>query len=121
MQLVRRRGMQRRVLQPRPRAGDRRAQVVRDGVRHLAHAVHQPADAVEHVVDRLGKLVELVAAAGDAHAAAEIAGGDRGGGGRDIGQRAAEQAAHDEGAGQRHHRDHDQPPQQRVGQQLRAA
>ena len=61
------RGVQRGVLQPRPRAGDRRAQVVRDGVGHLAHAVHQPADAVQHVVDGLGELVELVAAAGQPH------------------------------------------------------
>ena len=60
-------GVQRGVLQPGAGAGDRRAQIVRDGVGHLAHAVHQPGDAVQHVVDRLGQLVELVAAAGQPH------------------------------------------------------
>ena len=61
-------GVQRGVLQPRARAGDRRAQIVGDGVGDLAHAVHQPADAVQHVVDGLGELVELVAAARQRHA-----------------------------------------------------
>ena len=77
----------------------------------------RPADAVEHVVDRLGELVELVAAAATAHPLREVAGGDGGGGGGDVGQGAAEQAAHQQRAGGGHAPTIDQRPQQRVGQQ----
>ena len=72
--------------------------------------VHQPADAVQHVVDRLGELVELVAAAGQPHALGEVAGRDRRGGGRDVGQRAAEQAAHHQRADGRHRQHHRAAP-----------
>ena len=56
---------------------DRRAQVVGDAVGHLAHPIHQPRDAVQHVVDRLGQPIELVAAAAQPHPAAQIALRDR--------------------------------------------
>ena len=51
------------------------------------------------------------------HALGEVAGRDRRGGGRDVGQRAAEQAAHHQRADRGHRQHHQQRPQQRVGQQ----
>jgi len=66
----------------------------------------------------IGELIELVAAAGDLDALREVAGGDRGGGGGDIGDSAAKQAADDDrtGCGHRQHDRHG--PDQRVGQQI---
>jgi len=91
---------------------------MRNGVRHLPHAVHQPADAVQHVVDYLGELIELVAAAGNLDALREIARGNRGGRGGHVGDGTAEQAAHDDGARSGHCQHDRHRPDQRVGQQI---
>ena len=103
-------GVQRCVFQAGAGAGDRGAQVVRDGVGHLAHALHQAADAVQHVVDDLRQLVELVAAPGQADPLREVAAGDGRGGGRNVGQGAAEQSADHECPGGGHPTDDQQRP-----------
>lgn len=59
-----------------PQARQRRLQVVRDGVGHFAHALHQLVDLVEHVIDDGGDVVEVVVAAGDLDALLEVAAGD---------------------------------------------
>ena len=109
-------GVQHGVLQPGAGAGDRGAQVVRDGVGNLAHAVHQPADAVQHVVNDLGDLIEFIAAAGQLDPLSEVAACDGDGRRGDIGQRAAEQVADDQRADRRHQDHDDGGPQQRIGQ-----
>jgi hypothetical protein len=52
----------RKVLEPRPQFGERRTQVVRDGVRHVLHAVHQQLDLIEHAVDGARQRIELIVA-----------------------------------------------------------
>ena len=52
--------MAQRGFQPVAQPVERRAQIVRDGIGHLAHALHQPLDAVEHAVEIFGQRVELV-------------------------------------------------------------
>jgi hypothetical protein len=81
--VVARRGQ--RLLQPRARAGERGAEVMRQAVGDAAHALHQRADAVEHGVHDGAELVELVAAAGEGDAPRQVAARDRlrrAGGGR---------------------------------------
>ena len=89
-----------------------------DGIRYLAHSLHQPSDPIQHVVDRLGELVEFIAAAGQPDALGEIATRDRRGRRRHIRQRPAEQAPHHQRADGGHHHNHQQGPQQRIGQQM---
>jgi len=50
----------------------RRAQVVRNGVRDVAHAFHQVFDAVEHAVDVAAQQAEFILA-GDGNAPAQVA------------------------------------------------
>ncbi len=70
-------GSRERFLELGARARDRRAQVVRDGIRDAAHALHQPVDAVEHGVHALPQPVELVVAARGRDPPRQVAGGDR--------------------------------------------
>ena len=114
--LVRGFGMQRGVFQPGAGTGDRGAQVVGDGIGNAAHAIHQAADAVQHVVDHVRHLIEFVAASGQPDALGEVAAGDGARGGGDVGQRAAEQVAHDQCADGRHQDHHDGGPEKSVGQ-----
>ena len=83
------------------------SQIVRDCVGHLSYALHQSLHAVQHVVDRRGQLVELVATAGQTHTLGEVASRDRCRSGRDIRECATEHAAHNQRT-DRCHRKHDQ-------------
>ena len=93
--------------EPRAQFGERGAQVVRDGVRGVAHAVDQALDLAQHQIDGLGELVELVAGIARRQAARQIALDDCGGGAVDDLDPAQHRAAHqdaaengdDEGAG----------------------
>ena len=90
---------------------------MRDGIGYLANPVHQPPDAVEHVVDDFGNLVKLVATAGQTHTFGEVAGSNRSGGCRDVGQGPAKQVADEKRPDARHQQHDNHGPQQRVGQQ----
>ncbi len=85
---------------------------MRDGVGDFAHAVHQPRDAVQHVVDDAGEFVEFVAVAGFRHALCQIAAGDGARGGGDVADHAPEQRANDEGADDAQHRHDAHGPEQ---------
>jgi hypothetical protein len=49
-----------RLVQPTQDAGQRRADVVRDRIGHVAYALHQGLDTVQHVVDVVPQLGELI-------------------------------------------------------------
>ena len=59
---LRRRPDECELLETRAQLGERRAQVVRNGVRDVAHAVHELLDLIEHAVDRARQSVELIVA-----------------------------------------------------------
>src|SRR3546814_7321365 len=61
------------ILQPGAQLGQRRAQVMGDGVRDIAHALDQLLDLFQHAVDDAGKLVEFVVGAAHRDALAEVA------------------------------------------------
>ena len=61
--LLGRRPGQRQLLQPRAQLRQRRAQIVRDRIGDIAHAMDQLLDLIEHAVDGLRQRVELIAAA----------------------------------------------------------
>ena len=54
------RAYQGELFEPRAQLRQRRAQIMRDGVRYVAHAVHQQLDLVEHAVDGARQRVELI-------------------------------------------------------------
>ncbi len=93
-----------RQLEPRPQPRQRRLQIVRDIVGDLAHPGHQPLDLIEHAVEIVGELVELVAAivvVGAArHPVREIAGDDPLGGAVHLLDPAQHVAAHQRAAEQ---------------------
>ena len=66
-----------RALQPLAQPRQWRAQVVRHVAADLAQAVHQGGDAVQHVVQRAGQAVQVVAGAAHRHAPREVALDDR--------------------------------------------
>ena len=94
---------------PVAQAVERRAQIVRDGVGDLAHALHQALDAVEHGVEILGQRVELVMRLADGHAARQIAGDDLGAGAVDRVQPRQHVAAHQGAADQAEQQDQRRP------------
>jgi hypothetical protein len=68
-----------RRLEPLAQTAQRRPQVVGDVARHLAQALHEGVQSVQHLVDAVGKLVQLVAGAADRHAHGEVPVHDRAG------------------------------------------
>ena len=64
---------QQRHLEPGAQPVERRPEIVGDVVGHLAHALQQPLDLVEHRVEVGGELVELVARAAERDPLAELA------------------------------------------------
>jgi hypothetical protein len=107
-----------RGLQPAAQPRQRRAQVVRDRVGDLAHAVHQLRDAVEHQVDVAGEPVELVARPGQLHPRREVAEHDAVCDAGDAGQPAREQVAREETHEDRQRHRHRDRPGERVGDDL---
>ncbi len=113
--------MVQRLLQLGARAGDRRAQVVRDGIRDTPQGLHQPVDALEHGVHAFAQPVELVVAPRQRHAAGEVAGGDGVGGLRGGAQAGFERATQQRGAGQREDGGGGSRPGDALGQQVAQA
>src|SRR5271170_1056225 len=72
-----------RLLEPVSEMGERRAQIMRDIVRNLAQAFHEPADPVEHIVDGGGETIEFVARTVHRYAIAEPSRHDAAAGVRD--------------------------------------
>jgi hypothetical protein len=102
------------LLEPAAHPRQRRAQVVRDRVRDLAHAVHQAGDLVEHDVDGLGQQVELVARARDRHAMRHVALDDGEPGAADRFDLAQQHAAEQQAAEDREQAGHRRSTDQRV-------
>ena len=112
-----RRRAHQRHLDPRAHPGQGRAQVVRDVLGHLAHADQQALDPLQHQVQVLRQLVELVAVALGRDALAEVAGHDPRRRAVDPLQPAQHPAAHDQAAAQPEHHHHAQPEQDRGAHQ----
>ncbi len=105
-------------LEARAQARQRCAQIVRDIVGDLPHACHQPLDLVEHGVEIGRQLIELVAAAGERHALAEIAMNDARGGVAHRLDAMQHVAAHDDAAGEAEAEGENAGPGQRSGDPL---
>src|SRR5580692_5605217 len=69
--------MRPRAFQPLIEPGQRGPQIVGHVAAYLAQALHQDADAVQHVIERTGEAIQIVPCASRRHAAREIAVDDR--------------------------------------------
>ncbi len=88
-------------LEPRAQFGERRAQIVGDGVGGIAHTVDEQLDLCQHFVDGPRQPPELVVARADRETTAEIALHDRLGGAVDLGDAGEHGATHHQPAADR--------------------
>ncbi len=90
---------------------------MRHRIRHLAHALHQPLDPVEHGVQVLGQRVEFVMRIAQGHAARQVAFDDLGAGAVDLVETRQHVAAHQRAADQAEQQHQPHRPGQRGGEE----
>ena len=64
------------IFKPHPRARDRRAQIMRDGIRNTLDAHHELINAIQHSVHAGAQLIEFIALRRKRHTAGKIPGGN---------------------------------------------